>query len=158
MNIFKKVYKLERTQLLNCSIDKAWLFFSSPQNLEKITPSYMNFKITSDLGDGKVYPGQIITYSVRPVARVPIKWATEITHVEDQKYFVDEQRFGPYSMWHHQHWFIDNGDGTVLMKDTVLYAIPLGFIGRLMNSLFIKKQLQEIFDYRTECVDRIFNS
>lgn len=158
MNVFKKIYKLERTQKVNCSIDQAWEFFSSPKNLKEITPEYMNFQITSELGDGRMYAGQLITYFVQPLLGIPIRWCTEITHVEDKKYFVDEQRFGPYQMWHHQHWFYENEDGTVLMKDIVHYAIPLGYLGRLMNTLFIRKQLTEIFDFRIKRVDELFNS
>lgn len=104
-----KVYTLTKKQFLPISIDQAWDFFSSLVNLKKITPEYMGFKITSDLGDGKMYSGQIISYIVTPVLGIPMSWTTEITHVLDKKYFVDEQRFGPYSFWHHQHWFKEVG-------------------------------------------------
>lgn len=151
-----KVYKFEKRQQIKASIDEAWEYFSTPLNLSKITPSYMNFEILSDLRDGKMYPGQIIQYKVRPIANIPLSWTTEITHVIDKKYFVDEQRFGPYRFWHHQHWFESNENG-VLMTDTVHYALPLGILGRLANSLFVAKQLEDIFEYRFKVVDELFN-
>lgn len=150
-----KVYKFQKVQELPISIDEAWGFFSSPQNLKIITPDYLGFKITSDLGSGKMYPGQIINYIVKPIAGIPMRWTTEITHVDDGKYFVDQQRFGPYAMWHHQHWFESTERG-VLMTDIVNYAIPLGILGRIANSLIVKSKLQEIFDYRTVKVKEIF--
>ncbi|MBK9256282.1 MAG: SRPBCC family protein [Saprospiraceae bacterium] len=148
-----KVYKLEKKQFLPIRLERAWDFFSSPVNLKKITPEYMGFEITSDLGDGKMYSGQIITYIVTPVLGIPMSWCTEITHVSDKEYFVDEQRFGPYSLWHHQHWFKEV-DGGVEMTDIVHYALPLGFLGRIANSLFVKNKLQEIFDYREKVVEK----
>lgn len=150
-----KIYNLTKKQFLPISLDQAWDFFSSPVNLKKITPPYMGFQITSDLGDGKMYPGQIITYVVTPLLGIPMSWATEITHVDDKKYFVDEQRFGPYAFWHHQHWFKEV-DGGVEMTDIVHYAIPLGILGRVANSILVKSKLQEIFDYRESVVDKIF--
>lgn len=151
-----KIYKLEKRQQIKASIDETWEYFSTPLNLSKITPSYMNFEILSDLRDGKMYPGQIIQYKVRPIANIPLSWTTEITHVIDKKYFVDEQRFGPYSFWHHQHWFEPNNDG-VLMTDIVHYALPLGILGRVANGLFVAKQLEDIFEYRFKIVDQLFN-
>lgn len=151
-----KVYKLEKKQQVKANLDQAWDYFSTPLNLSKITPSYMNFEILSDLRDGKMYPGQIIQYKVRPIANIPMSWTTEITHVIDKKYFVDEQRFGPYSFWHHQHWFEANDKG-VLMTDIVHYALPLGLLGRIANSLFVAKQLEDIFEYRFKVVDELFN-
>jgi ligand-binding SRPBCC domain-containing protein len=150
-----KVYDFKTEQILPISLEKAWDFFSSPKNLKEITPDYMDFKITNDLGDGKMYPGQIITYKVRPVAGIPMRWATEITHVKDHDYFVDEQRFGPYAMWHHQHFFEEVKEG-VLMKDIINYAIPFGPIGRLANTLMVRSKLTEIFDYRYKKVEELF--
>ena len=150
-----KIYSLTKKQFLPISLDQAWDFFSSPINLKKITPEYMGFEITSDLGDGKMYPGQIITYVVTPVLGIPMSWATEITHVVDKKYFVDEQRFGPYTFWHHQHWF-KTVEGGVEMTDIVNYGLPLGFLGRIANSLFVKSKLEEIFGYREKVADTMF--
>jgi len=149
------IYKLTKKQFIPIDIDKAWDFFSSPTNLKTITPPYMGFEITTDLGDGKMYSGQIITYKVKPVLNIPLSWVTEITHVIDQKYFVDEQRFGPYRFWHHQHWFKEV-EGGVEMTDIVHYGLPLGFLGSIANSLFVKNQLKEIFDYRVEAVNKLF--
>ncbi len=136
-------------------MEEAWDFFSSPRNLSKITPAYMDFRITTEDLSEKMYPGQIISYIVRPLLRLPMRWTTEITHVEDKKYFVDEQRFGPYRMWHHQHWFeeVENG---VCMIDHVSYALPLGILGRIANSLFVRSQLTSIFDYRKKVTDELF--
>jgi len=155
LNKQMKIYTLSKKQFLPITLDQAWDFFSSPVNLKKITPEYMGFEITSDLGDGKMYPGQIISYVVTPVLGIPMSWTTEITHVVDQKYFVDEQRFGPYSFWHHQHWF-KAVDGGVEMTDIVNYGLPLGFLGQIANTLFVKSKLQEIFDYREKVVDKYF--
>lgn len=146
-----KIYKLEKTQFLPLSLDEAWDFFSSPVNLKEITPDYMGFNITSDLGDGKMYEGQIITYKVTPLLNIPLSWVTEITHVRDKQYFVDEQRFGPYALWHHQHWF-EVVDGGVNMKDIVHYGLPLDPFSRIM-SWFVKGKLEEIFDYRFKKVN-----
>lgn len=150
-----KIYTLTKKQFLPITLDQAWDFFSSPVNLKKITPEYMGFQITSDLGDGKMYPGQIISYIVTPVLGIPMRWTTEITHVVDRKYFVDEQRFGPYSFWHHQHWFTEVVGG-IEMTDIVNYGLPLGFLGRIAQSIFVKNKLQEIFDYREKVVGQYF--
>ncbi|HMP29394.1 MAG TPA: SRPBCC family protein [Saprospiraceae bacterium] len=149
-----KIYTLKKTQILPISLAEAWDFFSSPKNLKEITPPYMGFDITSDLGDGKMYPGQIITYRVTPLLGIPMRWVTEITHVVDKKYFVDEQRFGPYALWHHQHWFksVDNG---VEMVDIVNYGLPFDPFGRIAIGL-VRSKLEEIFDYRFEKVDQLF--
>lgn len=154
-NIKMKIYTLTKKQFLPITLEQAWDFFSSPVNLKKITPEYMGFKITSDLGDGKMYPGQIISYIVTPVLGIPMSWTTEITHVVDKKYFVDEQRFGPYSLWHHQHWFREV-EGGVEMTDIVNYGLPLGFLGRIANSIFVQNKLQEIFDYREKVIGQYF--
>jgi ligand-binding SRPBCC domain-containing protein len=151
-----KVYSIKTVQLLKISMDEAWDFFSSPKNLQKITPSQLGFKIISKHHGEKMYPGQIIEYKVSPVLGIPIYWMTEITHVEDRKYFVDEQRFGPYSLWHHQHHFKEV-EGGVEMTDIVHYKLPLGFLGDIAHTLFVKQQLKGIFDYRFKVVEEMFN-
>jgi ligand-binding SRPBCC domain-containing protein len=151
-----KVYSIKTEQLLRTSMENAWAFFSDPANLSKITPSHLGFKIISKHHGEKMYPGQIIEYKVKPVMGIPLYWMTEITHVEEQQYFVDEQRFGPYSMWHHQHHFKPTNDG-VLMTDIVHYKLPLYFLGDLAHGLFVKKQLKQIFDFRFEAAERLFN-
>lgn len=149
-----KLYLLEREQFLPIKMETAWSFFSSPKNLPKITPDYLSFNITSTFGMDEMYPGQIITYTVKPLLGIPLRWATEISQVEEGKFFIDEQRFGPYAFWHHQHFF-EEKDGGVLMKDVVHYGMPLGYLGRFANWLFVKKQLNSIFDFRISAVDEL---
>lgn len=148
-------YQLHETQKISATIDEVWDFISSPGNLEKITPAYMGFEITSKNMEGKMYPGMIISYKVSPLAGIKMNWVTEITNVEEKRYFVDEQRVGPYKMWHHEHKIEAIEDG-VLMTDIVSYKPPLGFLGSIANALFIKKQLREIFDYRKIAVEKMF--
>ena len=140
-------YQLIKTQIVPASIDEIWEFISSPANLKKITPDYMGFDITSDNLAEKMYPGMIISYKVRPLLGIPMTWVTEITHVVEKKYFVDEQRVGPYALWHHQH-FIEPYENGVMMRDIISYRPPLGFLGSIANALFIRKQLEGIFKYR----------
>ncbi len=148
------IYSLEVTQFLKISLTEAWDFFSSPGNLSRITPEHMGFEITSG-APAKMYTGQIITYKVSPFPGVKTNWVTEITHVSEGSFFVDEQRFGPYRMWHHEHHFEAKDDG-VLMTDHVSYKLPLGFLGRMAHSLFVKNQLTQIFKHRERCLERMF--
>lgn len=136
-------------------METAWNFISRPENLKRITPGHMGFEIhTPNLPD-IMYPGMIIEYTVRPFAGIPMRWVTEITHVRENRYFVDEQRIGPYRMWHHEH-SIERIDGGVLMKDIVSYQPPFGPIGQIANSLFIRRQLENIFSYRERALVGIF--
>lgn len=151
-----KVYKKETVQHINATIEECWAFFSSPRNLQKITPETMGFIIT-DFDEKSMYAGQIIQYKVSPLAGIKLRWTTEITVVKDREYFIDEQRFGPYTLWHHKHFFEPTEDG-VIMTDVVHYALPLGFIGQIMNTLVVKNKLKEIFEYRVQAVNKIFNS
>ena len=151
-----KVYSFKTVQCLKISMDDAWEFFSNPKNLQQITPKNLGFKIVSKYHGDNMYPGQIIEYTVKPVLGIPLYWMTEITHVDEKKYFVDEQRFGPYSMWHHQHHFKETSNG-IEMTDIVHYKIPFGFLGSIANSLFIKKQLKQIFDHRYKTVEKLFS-
>lgn len=148
-------YQLEQTQKIPANIDAVWNFISSPMNLKEITPSYLGFEVTSKNNENKMYPGMIITYKVSPLFGIKLKWMTEITHLKDKEYFVDEQRVGPYSLWHHQHKIIAI-EGGVLMTDIVTYQPPFGFIGAIANTLIIKNKLKEIFDYRTFAVEKKF--
>ena len=148
------IYTLQTQYLLKISLKEAWNFFSSPENLSKITPEHMGFRITSGI-PAKMYPGQIITYKVSPFPGFQTNWVTEITQVAEGSFFVDEQRFGPYRMWHHEHHFEARGDG-VLMTDRVSYKLPLGILGRLAHLLFIKNQLKQIFDFRGKILDKMF--
>ncbi len=150
-----KIFELEKTQQLPISIEQAWEFLSSPSNLAKITPPYMGFEITSGFKGEKMYSGQVISYFVKPVAGIPLRWVTEITHVNEPNYFVDEQRFGPYTFWHHKH-FLKAIPGGVEMRDLIHYALPLGPLGSLANNLFVKKQLNDIFTYRKFVLEEMF--
>lgn len=150
------LHQIVAEQFLPISREEAWNFLSSPLNLSTITPDYMGFEITSEINkETKMYSGMIITYKVRPLLGIPMNWVTEIKHVEQPIYFVDEQRHGPYKMWHHKH-FIEEVEGGVIMKDQIHYRLPLGFLGDLANWMFVKKQLKGIFDYREKKLNQIF--
>jgi ligand-binding SRPBCC domain-containing protein len=151
-----KVYKLETVQHLNATIEECWNFFSSPKNLQTITPKDMTFEI-QDYDGKRMYPGQVITYTLKPLFGIKINWMTIITVSEENKYFVDEQRFGPYALWHHKHFFEATETGTK-MTDIVHYALPLGFLGRIMNTLVVKNKLKNIFDYRRNTIDELFKA
>lgn len=148
-------YQFKSKSLIKADISEVWDFVSSPLNLKVITPEYMGFKVTNQIGDQKMYPGMIITYKVSPVLGIKMNWVTEITQVKELEYFVDEQRIGPYAMWHHEH-KIEAIEGGVLMTDIVSYQPPLGYIGTIANSLFIRKQLRGIFDYRKTAMEKQF--
>lgn len=150
------MHQLHTIQRLPISLQQAWEFFSTPKNLQAITPDYLNFTITSSVPE-TMYPGTIITYKVHPVAGIPINWVTEITHVENLRYFVDEQRFGPYKFWHHKHFFKEIPGG-VEMQDLVHYALPFGILGNAAHALFVKRQLESIFSYRYKVLSQRFGA
>ena len=149
-----KIYQKKSFQKLPLSIKETWDFFSDPKNLKTITPDYMGFEII-DGDDKKIFPGQIIQYNVTPLFGIPIKWVTEITHVLNEKYFVDEQRFGPYSLWHHKH-FIKEIEGGVEMEDVVDYKLPFGLLGQIVHPIIVKPKLDEIFNYRYNKLIELF--
>ncbi|WP_405562310.1 cell division inhibitor [Polaribacter sp. Asnod6-C07] len=149
-----KIYTLHKKQNLPISLEKAWEFLSSPKNLKTITPDYMSFDIISDI-DKPMYPGQIIQYIVTPILGIKTKWVTEITHVKELEYFVDEQRFGPYALWHHKH-FIKKIDGGVEMEDIIDYKIPMGILGQIVHPFLVKPKLEEIFAYRQKKLHELF--
>jgi ligand-binding SRPBCC domain-containing protein len=151
-----KTYSLKTVQVLKTNLDAAWEFFSNPANLQNITPASLGFKIISQHHGSTMYPGQVIEYKVSPILGIPLYWMTEITHVQDKIFFVDEQRFGPYSFWHHQHHF-KPVNGGVEMTDIVHYKLPLWLVGDIAHSLFVQKQLQQIFEYRKLAAEKIFN-
>jgi ligand-binding SRPBCC domain-containing protein len=152
-----KIYSLKTIQIIPTDLTTAWSFFSNPDNLKTITPDNLGFKVISKFHGDSIYAGQVIEYKVSPLLNIPLYWMTEITHMEDKKYFVDEQRFGPYSLWHHQHHFKEVHGG-VEMTDIVHYKIPFWFLGDIANTLFVKQQLKGIFDYRFKKVEEIFGS
>jgi ligand-binding SRPBCC domain-containing protein len=151
-----KAYHLRFSQQLPVSLKEAWDFFSSPLNLAKITPAEMAFTVTSALStQEKMYPGMIITYKVSPILGIKLNWVTEITQVKEEAYFIDEQRFGPYRFWHHQHHFKEIPGG-VQMDDILTYGLPLGILGQAANHLFVAAKLQQIFTFRNKKVIEIF--
>lgn len=137
------------------NLDEVWAFFSRPENLDRITPAEMKFEILSGLEGLHMYEGMLIRYKVSPLLGIKMNWVTEITHLKDQTYFIDEQRFGPYTFWHHQHHF-QAVEGGVRMQDILHYKVPLGPIGKLVEELFIDRQIDKIFDFREKAVKRIF--
>ncbi len=134
---------------------EVWQFISSPANLKHITPDYMGFDIMTPNLPEKMYPGMIITYKVSPLMGIKTTWVTEITHVQEGVYFVDEQRVGPYRLWHHQH-RIEPVSVGVRMTDIVHYQPPFGFLGAIANRVIIRKKLNEIFSYRTARLEETF--
>lgn len=151
-----KVYRLHRVQRLPITLEQAWPFFSTPRNLERITPGFLNFVITSDPPED-IYAGLIITYRIAAVAGVPMTWATEIKHVEPLRRFVDEQRIGPFRFWYHEHSFRAVEDG-IEMEDSVHYVMPWGWLGRLVHAVFIEARLRAIFDFRREYLAGLWQS
>ena len=149
-----KIYRLETIQNLSISQSEAWDFLSDPKNLKRITPDYMGFKIVSGAAE-RMFAGQIIQYVVTPLLNVPTTWVTEITHVEEGNYFVDEQRFGPYDLWHHKH-FIKPIEKGVEMIDIVDYKIPFGVLGRIAHPFIVAPKLKEIFEYRKKALIELF--
>lgn len=152
------IYQLKRKQELPCNMDEAWEFFATPKNLERLTPSSVSFKITH-LSAEEMYEGQMIGYKIKIAPMVTTTWLTEITKVDDarenERLFIDEQRVGPYKVWHHIHHFKDNGD-SVTMVDEVTYVLPFGVMGKLAHTLFVKSKLNYIFDQRRKLTEEIF--
>ncbi len=149
-----KLYSIHTKQKFPITIDTAWEFFSDPKNLNTITPDSMKF-ITLSGDDKKMFSGQIIHYKISPFPFITMQWVTEITHVEDKKFFVDEQRFGPYAFWHHKHFFTEI-EGGILMEDIVHYKVPFGIIGQLFHPLLVRPKLEEIFTFRKQKLTEIF--
>ena len=149
-----KLYQLRSKQALPISQQEAWDFLSDPKNLKIITPDHMGFDIISG-ANRPMFPGQIIHYRVSPFPVFSTKWVTEITHVKEGAYFVDEQRFGPYQLWHHKHFITPIAEG-IVMEDIIDYKIPFGIFGRFAHTLLIKKQLEQIFAYREQKLINLF--
>ena len=150
-------YQFSREQLLHANIDEVWDFISSPENLKEITPDHMGFDIISENLPDKMYPGMIISYEVRPFPWYSTKWVTEITQVREKEFFIDEQKIGPYNLWHHQHLLEEVEDG-IIMKDLITYQPPMAFIGEIANKLVISKKIEQIFEYRRKVLELMFNA
>jgi ligand-binding SRPBCC domain-containing protein len=142
-------------QLIPADINQVWDFFSRPENLNTITPPDLKFRMVSDLDKIDMYKGVIIQYKVSPFLGIYMNWVTEITQIENKKYFIDEQRFGPYRFWHHQHHFTPHPDG-LIMTDILHYALPLGLMGQMANGWFIEKRIDDIFIYRKRVIEQKF--
>ncbi len=151
-----KIYTLHKKLKLPITLDQAWNFLSNPKNLKTITPDSMNFQMVSVV-DRPLYTGQIIQYTVTPLLGIKAKWVSEITHIEEKKYFVDVQMFGPYALWHHKH-FIKEVEGGVEMEDIIDYKVPLGILGQLVHPILVKPKLEEIFSYRQNKLIELFGS
>jgi ligand-binding SRPBCC domain-containing protein len=149
------IYTLTASQIIPAPIEEVWDFMSSPRNLQHITPPYMGFDIITDPLPEKIYAGMIIQYKVSPLLNIKLRWVTEITHVKHLTYFVDEQKAGPFTIWHHQHLLTQTEQGT-LMEDIVTYQPPFYLLGTLAHALIIKKQLNSIFAYRKLAVENKF--
>lgn len=151
MQLKQKIWK----QYIPAPLEKVWQYFSRPENLNHITPEDMSFEILSDIENVPMYEGMIVQYRVSPLLGIKMRWVTEIKQVQEGRYFIDEQRFGPYAFWHHQHHF-EEMNGGVLMTDILHYKIPFGILGTLADLLFVNKRIEEIFIYRKKAVERIF--
>lgn len=149
-----KIHTLHTKQKLPIGVNQAWEFLCDPKNLKIITPDYMGFNILSG-ADRPMFQGQLLQYILTPIAGIKTTWVTEITHVRDKEYFVDEQRFGPYSLWHHKH-FIREIEGGVEMEDIVDYKLPFGIIGQLIEPLLVAPKLKEIFSFRRKKLIELF--
>lgn len=149
-----KIYTLEQKQTLPISLEVAWEFFANPQNLTKLTPDWMQLTIKGDVPQ-KMYEGLIMTQEVKPLFGIPLTWVTEITHIKEEAYFIDEQRIGPYKFWHHEHRLKETEAGVELI-DTLHYAMPFGIIGRMIHELSVKQKVAEVFRYRYEVLEEMF--
>jgi ligand-binding SRPBCC domain-containing protein len=151
-----KHYHLSYSQKIPTPIRDLWTFFSSPHNLERITPPQLGFNVLSHSKDDyRMYPGMLIRYTVSPLLGIKMNWLTEITQVNEPHYFIDEQRSGPYSIWHHEHHF-EEIEGGVLMKDLLTYAIGYGPMDGLINRMIVNKKVTEIFAYRERKIEELF--
>jgi ligand-binding SRPBCC domain-containing protein len=145
---------IKTTLLLPITPEQAWTFFSSPRNLNEITPADMTFHITSEIPD-EMYEGLFITYKLKPLLNIPVSWVTEITHIKNQSYFIDEQRVGPYRMWHHEHHFREVPGG-VEMTDILHYDVGKSIFGWMASKLFVDQRVKEIFEFREKKLKEIF--
>lgn len=149
------IHRFERSQSVPGTPEKCWEFFSDPRNLARITPPELGFVVVSE-PPARIHPGLMIEYRVTPLPGIPMTWLTEITHVEEPHFFVDEQRIGPYRVWHHEHRFTPGADGMVTLHDLVTYAMPFGPLGELAHPFLVEPQLRRIFDYRARVVTELF--
>lgn len=145
---------LIQEQFLPISLEQAWNFFATPKNLNEVTPTELDFVITSEVPD-TMYEGLIITYNIKPMLNIPVSWTTEITHIKEMEYFVDEQRKGPYNIWHHEHHF-KAVEGGVMMTDILYYDVGKWVLGWIAGELFVHSKVKQIFEFRRKALDDYF--
>lgn len=150
------IHTLHTKQRITATLDQAWGFFSNPRNLSRITPPDMGFTVTTADLPERIHAGMMIAYRVRPLLGLPLTWLTEITQVREMAFFVDEQRVGPYAVWHHEHAFREVGGGQVEIEDRVTYVLPFGWLGEAVHPWLVKPQLARIFAYREKAVREVF--
>ena len=150
------IHTLHRRQILPLSRAEAWTFFSDPRNLARITPPDMGFDVVTPDLPNHIYPGMVIEYRVTPLPGLRMTWLTEITHVKEGESFVDEQRVGPYAIWHHEHHFRDLPDGRMEMEDRVTYVLPFGWLGNIVHPFLVRPQLEKIFAFREKAVKQMW--
>jgi ligand-binding SRPBCC domain-containing protein len=149
-----KVYEIQTSERYPISLQAGWAFYSDPGNLTKLTPPELAMEITGGTPE-PMFAGQIITYRLKAIGGLRMNWVTEITQVNPHSYFVDEQRFGPYRFWHHEHRF-EEIDGGLAVTDHVHYAMPFGPLGRVVHAVLVQKQLQRIFAFRRKILETTF--
>lgn len=149
------IHTLESSQVIRASVEAAWDFFSDPRNLAKITPPELDFTIVSTLRE-RIHAGMMIEYRVRPLLGIPVRWLTEITSVDPGRSFVDEQRIGPYRIWHHEHHFKPLDAARTEVTDKVTYVLPFDPLGDLFHGLLVEPQLKTIFSFRERVVNELF--
>ena len=160
VQIFKHeggLYTLYAKQTVNKEVGVLWDFFRKPRNLNKLTPEDVHFEIKSGKSDD-FYEGKIISYKIKPFKLLALNWVTEISQVKEGSYFIDNQVSGPYKMWHHEHHFKSNADGTTEIIDKVKYKVPFYILGRLMHKVFIRNKLLSIFNFRQKKINDLFNN
>jgi ligand-binding SRPBCC domain-containing protein len=147
-----QIHQLYRRQELNMALAEAWDFFSSPHHLNDITPAFFHVEITSGVPP-KIYAGLMIGYRMKAVFGIPMAWLSEISHCDEPKRFVYQQRLGPFKFWSHEVCLTETGQG-VQLEDIVFYAMPFGWLGDLFNRWLIADRLERIFDARRDCLKR----
>jgi ligand-binding SRPBCC domain-containing protein len=149
------IHVLKRTQVIRATLDECWEFFSDPHNLGKLTPASLDFMLVGEVPN-RIHPGLFIQHALRPLGRLPVKWLTEITYLEEPRYFVDEQRIGPFRIWHHEHWFLPMPDGRCEVRDIVHYVLPLTPFSEIIHGLLIAPQVSRIFAFREKAIRELF--
>ena len=148
--------RLEYTTIVPRPLAETWDFFSRPENLERLTPPEVSFEILSPVAGVEMYPGMVIQYRVSPLPGLRTDWVTEITQVRHHEHFIDDQRVGPFALWHHQHFFHALDGGRTEMRDVLHYQAPLGPLGTLADWLFVRRQVEGIFTARAAAIARLF--